>query len=309
MPHVLATGPIGTGKRSVLDCIRKAMSPPPQKCVQVSAFDDISDVTFHKHMSILNAQIFNMNPRGYALVLVENLNWFPKPFHLVIARLLQNLNFKHLKFMFTCTDLASVAPMLRSRCAEIILYRLDRVASITLIDHIAQQFLMRLEDGAKNMLCFVSAGDARALTLALQTLYYAECSHRGSTIINEEHVLDLFDVPPPKTVVTLLGLCYRGDILHALQILVQKLVRRGYAFCDIYDTLRLCIQHPSRLHNMNVDSDVLVTLETLDERCRYDMLQTLYMVHRKALQGTSDLVQASGLVCRLTSLLSGQDNK
>lgn len=311
MPPLLVHGPIGCGKRSLLQCLFQHMKPSPSSYRIITAYDCLTDHRLVTSMHILQRDMemkcsSSSSQPSFAVVVLEHVDTFAKAFQVAVSRLLQSFSFRHIKFFFTCTHLSNVVPCLRSRCADVSLTRLSFRHCNQIIDRICGITRMRLSSRARQHLSFLCHGDARVLVNQMQTLY--DTSHADGkhvTNINVTTLEKLFDMPPPHVALEILACCAANNVVSAASLVRREFLQHGFSFSDVYNTLRVCIQEPSRLADMPLkqNANTLNMLSHMSEYKRSALLQTLMHAHHEALLGQASWIQCCGVLASITRSL------
>jgi len=140
----------------------------------------------------------------------------------------------HVKFIFATTEVQKVLPTILSRCQRFDLRRIPNELIVKQLNAIAEKEGIEVERGALEALARFAEGGMRDAQSSLDQLI-AFCGKR----ITEEDVLQVFGLPPQRSIGMIAGCMLRGDATEALKQ-VSDLETQGK---DLGRVLGDCLWH------------------------------------------------------------------
>lgn len=306
MPHIILTGPVGSGKTTLAHCLLRNMKPTPSAVVHVHSYDDVQEQTFRDRMHFLVARLETLTKRkdAYALVVIENVDSMPNSLQMSVARLFEAPLLKQrIHFVFTCTKPHLLLPMITSRCLVLHLSALSPHAIRKLARRIAKEAKIPISQKAMQALRYVVSGDARLLVQSMETLYMLGDVPK----IDTNTIMALFDVPPPHHLVHVFHFAMCNKTHRAWQYLQKHVLQQGYSVVDCYTAIRRLLLDPDGVVPFVADKSHLDALCQITEHDRLHLVKVLGRVHMRAVQGMASHIQLTGFLSAVANRLAKKE--
>lgn len=227
MPHLLFAGPAGVGKTTLSLVIARTLYKDAWNgnFLELNASDERGiDVVRTKVKDFARTRALGDVP--FKIIYLDECDALTKEAQQALRRTMENYT-QTCRFILSCNYSSKIIDPIQSRCAVFRFKPLSADALNVIIDMIAKEEGLTIEDGAKNALLDVSGGDVRKLENVMQA-----CAAMD-TKISEELVFNTGGVAKPKELIGMLEDAVKGNFLGAKDGLYKMMLNYGLSGFDV----------------------------------------------------------------------------
>ncbi len=272
LPHLLFAGPAGVGKTSLSLVIAKKLFKDlwRQNFLELNASDERGiDVIRNQVKDFARTRAIGNVP--FKIIYLDECDALTREAQQALRRTMENYA-QTCRFILSCNYSSKIIEPIQSRCVVFRFKSLDKKDIIAIIDKIAEDENIKIEENAKEALYEVSEGDCRRLENILQSSA-AITSH-----ITEDTVHSMASTAKPKEIRYALELALKNRFIEARNKLLEIMLSYGLAGIDVIkqiqkEILELDIDNKSKMlliekcgeieFRMTEGSDEFVQLEAL----------------------------------------------
>lgn len=261
LPHLILTGPPGTGKTTSMMCLARQMG---YEYLELNASDDRGiDVVRTKIQSFVQGNTKK-------LIILDEADSMQETAQHALVRILQ-----HATFALACNHSQKLIEPLMSRCAILRFRELSETDIQNRLEKIIQEEKCEVTTDGLQALLDTSQGDLRRAINHLQSV------HSAYRHVDESNVYKIVDQPHHKLLENVLMSCATRDMVGALKIMMP-ICRKGYAAVDIVSSLfHVC----KRL--------------TINDKKKLSFVEEIGVTHIRINEGVDTPLQLMGLIGRL----------
>jgi len=248
MPHLLFAGPAGIGKTSLALVVAKKMFHDSwrQNFLELNASDERGiDVIRHKVKDFARTRAIGDVP--FKIIYLDECDALTKEAQQALRRTMENYT-TTCRFILACNYSSKIVDPIQSRCAVFRFRPLDKKDVFNIIEKIAENEKIKIDEKAKEALYLISEGDCRRLENILQS-----CAAVSSTV-TEDIVFSMASVARPKEVKDVLDLAIKGSFIEARKKLLDVMLNYGLSGLDIIKQIQ------KEVWNLDVDGKNKVML-------------------------------------------------
>lgn len=220
VPHLLFTGPPGTGKTTVAKIIGKQLSKDPKNILELNASDE-------RGIDTVRTTIKNFAMRkvsGFKIIILDECDSMTSAAQQAMRRTMELFS-TDCRFILICNDIQKITEAIQSRCA---VYLFDRISESEMREkliEISKNENIEIPPDALNIILYLAEKDMRqAINILQSSLYLDE--------LNESNILKVIGEPSPKTIEKIIIFALKRDIQSAYA-LFDKLWSEGYDSKDL----------------------------------------------------------------------------
>tara|TARA_Y100000310_G_C20641866_1_gene794403 strand:+ start:483 stop:1448 length:966 start_codon:yes stop_codon:yes gene_type:complete len=280
MPHLLFSGPAGVGKTSLSLVIAKKMFKDSwhNNFLELNASDERGiDVIRIKVKDFARTRAIGDVP--FKIIYLDECDALTKEAQQALRRTMENYT-QTCRFILSCNYSSKIIDPIQSRCAIFRFKPVDKEDLKLLLDKIAKDEGLKINDKAKDALIEISEGDVRRLENILQS------SAAIQKDITEELIYSLASIAKPKEVNEVLNLAFQNKFKESRDKLLDVMLNYGLSGIDIIKQIQ------KELLNLEIDN-----------RKKMELIEQCGETEFRMTEGSDEFLQLEAFLAKVT--LSG----
>lgn len=272
LPHLLFAGPAGVGKSTLAIVIAKKLygSQWRNNFLELNASDTRGIDTIRVNVKDF-ARTKSIGNVPFKIIFLDEADALTREAQQALRRTMENYT-QTCRFILSANYSSKIIEPIQSRCVVFRFKQLEKKDIIAIIEKIAEDEKLKIDDKAKESLYEISEGDCRKLENILQS------SAAITYHITEDIVHSMASVAKPKEIKQVLELALNTKFIEARNKLLDLMLSYGLAGIDIIkqiqkEILELKIDNKAKMiliekcgeieFRMTEGSDEFVQLEAL----------------------------------------------
>lgn len=227
MPNLLFAGPPGVGKTTLSLVIAKQLFKDSwkQNFLELNASDErgidtvrIKLKDFARTKSISNAP--------FKIILLDECDSLTKEAQQALRRTMENFS-QTCRFILSCNYSSKIIDPIQSRCTLFRFQLLKKEDITELINTIAKNENLKIDDKVHEILYEITEGDCRRIENILQSCAVI------SKNITEKLIFDIVSKAQPKSVKEVLEIATQGNFLKARDRMLEVMLKNGLSGIEI----------------------------------------------------------------------------
>lgn len=278
MPHLMFTGPAGTGKSSLSLATVRALYKEKwhDNYLELNASDERGiEVVRQKVKSFARTKSLSEN---FKIIFLDEADALTRDAQQALRRTMENFT-KTCRFILSCNYSSKIIEPIQSRCVVFRFQRLDKKAAFEIINHISANENLQIDKKAVEALYTVSEGDCRRMINILQA-----CSN--SKEITEERIYSVVKSAQPSEVRSVLNFALTGNFASSRERLLDLMLTQSLSGLDLIKAIQ------KEIPNLQAE-----------ERVKLKLIEKCGEIEFRLVEGSDEFIQLESLLA--TFVLAG----
>jgi len=277
MPHLLFTGPAGTGKSSLSLVVVKKMFGDGWRdnYLELNASDERGiEVVRQKVKDFARTKaLTNM----FKIIFLDEADALTRDAQHALRRTMENYA-NSCRFILSCNFSSKIIDPIQSRCAIFRFKLLKKEDIISIIEHIAQKEGLEIDKKSIDDLYEISRGDCRKMVNLLQA------TSSVSKKITEDLLYNIIAEVNPQQIRQILETAIKGNFVAARDEMLDTMLKHGLAASDVIKVIQ------KEIWNLSIDESkkVLLTEKTGD-------------IEFRIVEGSDEFIQLEALLAQFVA--------
>lgn len=273
LPHLLFSGPAGVGKTSlILTAARELYGENfRQNILETNASDSRGIDTIRNEVKDF-ARTKSIGNVPFKICILDEADALTREAQQALRRTMEQYS-SICRFCLITNWSSKIIDPIQSRCTIFRFKPLEKESINKIIDKLAKEENLKIDDGAREALIYVSSGDVRRLENVLQS-----CSMMSHEI-SEELIYEIVSAAKPKEIWEILDSAVKGNFVHAKNKLLDVMLKHGLSGLDIIKQIQ------SEIWNLDLS----------DER-KIELVDKCGEVEFRMIEGSDEFIQMESLI-------------
>jgi len=277
MPHLMFSGPAGTGKSTMAIVVAKKMFGENwrQNFLELNASDERGiDVVRHKVKDFARTRALGNVP--FKIIFLDESDALTKEAQQALRRTMENYT-TTCRFILSNNYSSKIIDPIQSRCTLFRFRPLEKKDVLAIIENIEGKEKLKIDSKAKEALFEISEGDCRKLENILQS-----CAALDEKI-TEELVFSMASIAKPAEVKDILELAVKNRFIDARNKLLDIMLKYGLSGQDIIKQIQ------KQILDLNID-----------DRMKVHMIDKCGEIEFRMTEGSDEYLQLEALLANFT---------
>jgi replication factor C small subunit len=277
LPHLLFSGPAGSGKSTIALIIAKELFGDSwkQNFLETNASDERGIDTIRTKVKDF-ARTKSIGNVPYKIIFLDEADSLTPEAQNALRRTIENYS-KGCRFILSCNYSGRIIDPIQSRCA---VFRFSTVNDEEIkkrLKLLIDKEGLTVDPEAMNAICKLSEGDLR------KSINILQAAAINTLNINEKTIYDVAAVAQPSEIKNMLEIAIDGNFTGARKILNELLLKHGIAGEDIIK------QIANQIHDLDIP-----------EKRKVELIEKIGEYEYRLRLGTNELIQLEALLAQFT---------
>ncbi len=276
MPHLLFSGPAGSGKTTSAICLAKEMHGDGWKANMKEMTSSRRGIQVIREDIKEFARSRTLDEKGFKIIFMDEADELTSDAQSAFRRTMEKFS-ENCRFILSCNSPSKIIDPIRSRCAEFRFRRLKKNLVKKWIKEITEEEELEITEDAVEILVRFSDGDLRKCTNIIQT------AASDSDKITESLVKEINELTKTGDVKNMILEASKGNFMDARDKLDELLIEYGLSGEDV-----VLLIHDEIY-------DIPMTKKT-----RVNLVKKLGDTERNIVEGENDRIQLENFLSKLS---------
>ncbi|MFH1072116.1 MAG: replication factor C small subunit [Nanoarchaeota archaeon] len=286
MPHLLFAGAPGTGKTTLALVIAKKLFKDTwhENFLELNASDERGiDVIRNKVKDFARTRSLGDVP--FKIIYLDECDALTKEAQQALRRTMENFT-TVTRFILSCNYSSKIIDPIQSRCTVFKFRPLEKKDIEKIVEHIAKEEKLHVDEKAVEAICQISEGDVRRVENVLQA-----CAAMSNKI-KEEDIYNMASVARPKEIKEVLMECAQQKFLNAKNKLLETMLTYGLSGIDVIKQIQ------KEIWNLDID-----------DQKKLAMVKECGEIEFRMVEGSDEFIQLEALLSSFVLINVKQEKK
>jgi replication factor C small subunit len=279
MPHLMFTGPAGTGKTTLSLIIVKKLFGDSWRnnYLELNASDERGiDVVRQKVKNFARTKALSEVP--FKIIFLDEADALTREAQQALRRTMENYT-ETCRFILSCNFSSKIIEPIQSRCVVFKFRPIEQKEITEIITEIAKNENLKIDDKAAERLFEISEGDCRRIINVLQSIASVKKD------ITEESIYEIVSMTKPSDIKLILEAAISGNFIKSREKLLETMLKQSLSGLDMIKGIQ------KEVWNLGIEDKLKIKII---ERCGE--------IEFRLVEGSDEFIQLESLIASLALL-------